>query len=140
MKLTAFALSIERIVDRVCQCSSLLRAVRLGFIGDNGRRCGVVKAMGFRSVRVQPYPAKAALARPVPNPHDLSVGASSTVALFLARQREKPMTTTNFILLLNACAQVLASLTNLAMSLLRYAELRRWRRGMLNNLRHRGRR
>ena len=47
------------------------------------------------------------------------------------------MTTINFILLLNACAQLLGNLANLTAALTRYAELRRWRRHTLRGLKRR---
>jgi hypothetical protein len=47
------------------------------------------------------------------------------------------MTTTNFILLLNACTQLLASFTNLVLAIQRAVELRRWRRRTLRGLRRR---
>ena len=52
---------------------------------------------------------------------------------------EKTMTIINFILLLNALAQLLGNLANLTTALMRYAELRRWRRRTLRGLKHRRR-
>ena len=102
-------------------------------IADAGQSRIPVKAMAG----VTPtYPAKAALARPVTVMLSRLAVAPSRLRI-PRRQMEDSMTITTFIILLNAIAQLLGNLANLTVALMRYAELRRWRRQTLRGLKRR---